>query len=105
MPDTYYFLWDNGRPVAWFKLRHYLTEVLAKGGGHIGYGVRRSERGKGYATKGLAMLLKLARGVVLEDEFYLSCDKQNQASLKVMLANGAYIHHEDEHEYYTRIRK
>lgn len=105
VPDTYYFLWDNGKPVAWFKFRHYLTEALANGGGHIGYGVCRSERGKGYATQGLSMLLEIARKVIPEDEIYLACKKNNIASLKVMLANGAYIHHEDDEEYYTRIQK
>lgn len=105
VPDTYYFLWDDGRPVAWFKLRHCLNDALKNGGGHIGYAVRRSERGKGYAAKGLAMLLDIARSIVPEDEFYLACKKSNTASLKVMLKNGAYIHHEDAEEYFTRIKR
>lgn len=40
-----------------------------------------------------------------EDEIYLSVHKENIASLKAQLKNGAYIHHEDEKEYYTRIKK
>lgn len=103
--DTYYFLWDDGRPVAWFKLRHWLTETLKNGGGHIGYGVRISERGKGYAVKGLAMVVSIARVIIPEDEIYMACNKDNAASLKVMLSNGAYIHHEDDKEYFTRIPK
>lgn len=105
VPDTYYFLWDQGRPVAWFKLRHYLNDGLKQGGGHIGYAVRRSERGKGYASLGLAMLLEIARGVIPEDEFYLACRKDNPASLHVMMKCGAVIHHETEDEYFTRIKK
>ena len=104
VPDTYYFLWDDGRIVGWFKLRHYVNEVLKNGGGHIGYGICRSERGKGYAKQGLALMIGIARGIVPEDELYLSCRKDNPASLRVMLANGAYIHHEDAEEYYTRIK-
>ena len=38
------------------------------------------------------------------DEAYLSVDKDNPGSLKAQLNNGAYIHHEDETEYYTRIK-
>ena len=30
--------------------------------------------------------------------------KHNLASLKTMLKNNAYIHHEDEDHYYTRIK-
>lgn len=104
VPDTYFFLWDDDRAVALFKLRHCLNDFLREGGGHIGYAVRRSCRGKGYGTKGLALAVEKARGIIPEDEVYLSVDKDNPASLKVMLNNGAYIHHEDEREYYTRIR-
>ena len=38
-----------------------------------------------------------------EDELYLSVNKSNPASLRVQLHNGAYIHHEDDEHYYTRI--
>ena len=65
--------------------------------------VREDERGKGYATCGLALAVEEARSIIPEDEVYLSCNRNNPASLRVMLKNGAYIHHEDDEEYYTRI--
>ncbi len=40
-----------------------------------------------------------------EDEIYMSVHKDNPASLKVQLKNGAYIHHENDKEYYTRIKR
>ena len=40
-----------------------------------------------------------------EDEIYLRVNKNNPASLKVMLHNGGYIEHEDEQKYYVRINK
>ena len=104
VPDTYYFLWDGDRPVAIFKLRHYLNDALREGAGHIGYGVRRACRGRGYATRGLALAIEKAREIVPEDEIYFSVSKNNPASLRVQLKNGAHIHHEDEQEYYTRIK-
>ena len=104
VPDTYYFLWDDQAPVALFKLRHYLNDALREGAGHIGYGVRRACRGRGYATRGLALALEKARKIVPEDEIYFSVSKNNPASLRVQLKNGARIHHEDEQEYYTRIK-
>lgn len=42
---------------------------------------------------------------VPEEEIYLRVNKDNPASLKVMLKNGGKIHHEDETKYYVRIRK
>lgn len=104
VPQTFYLLWDNERAVGLFKLRHYLNEALRNGGGHIGYGIRRGYRGQGYGTRGLAMMIEKARNVIPEDEIYMSVNKDNPASLKVMLNNGATIHHEDELEYYTRIK-
>lgn len=104
VPDTHYFLWDEDTAVALFKVRHYLNDALREGSGHIGYGVRRSCRGKGYATRGLALAIEKAREVIPEREIYMSVSRQNPASLRVQLKNGAFIHHEDEKEYYTRIK-
>ena len=77
--------------------------VVGDGEGHIGYGIRRSCRGRGLGKAGLRLMLDIAAPLLDEDEAYLSLNKTNPASLHVMLANGAYIHHEDEEKYYTRI--
>lgn len=102
---TKYFLWDDDVIVGLFRLRHELNETLREGAGHIGFGIRKEYRGKGYATEGLKMTIEKAWEIIKEDEIYMSVDKTNPASLKVMLKNGAYIHHEDETEYYTRIKR
>lgn len=104
VPQTIYFLWDNDEIVGMFKLRHYLNESLKNGAGHIGYGIRKSKQGMGYATIGLKLLIELAKKIIKEDEVYLSVHKDNPASLKVQQKNGAYIDHEDDREYYTRIK-
>lgn len=104
VPDTHYFLWDEGTAVALFKVRHYLNDALREGSGHMGYGVRRTCRGRGYATRGLALAIQKAREMVPENELYLSVDKENLASLRAQLKNGAYIHHQDGEKYYTRIK-
>ena len=49
-------------------------------------------------------MISIAKDIIEEDEIYLSVRKSNGASLKVQLKNGAYIHHEDDKEYYTRIK-
>lgn len=104
VPATVFILEDDeGRYVGIFNLRHYLNEALANGAGHIGYGMSFSYRNRGYATKGLELVLQEAksRGIT---EVYLSVNKNNLPSLKVQQHNGAIIHHEDENKYYTRIK-
>ena len=103
VPETWFFLWDDEQMVGLFRIRHYLTEALAQGAGHVGYGIHPDYRGKGYATRGLALAVTEAAKLIREDEIYLSCHKDNPASLRVQLKNHAVIDHEDDAEYYTRI--
>ena len=51
----------------------------------------------------LRLTIEKAKEIIPENEIYLSVHKDNPASLKVQEKNGAYIHHEDDKEYYTRI--
>lgn len=102
VPDTTYVLVDEGVYVGVFNLRHYLNDALREGAGHIGYCMSKEYRGKGYATKGLALTLAKARQMGIH-EVYMSVNKNNPASLRVQIKNGAYIHHENEEEYFTRI--
>ena len=105
VPGTEFFLWDDDVIVGLFRIRHYLTEGLANGAGHIGYGIAKAYRGRGYASEGLKLTIERARSIIPEDEIYMSVNKNNPASLKVQLKNGAYIHHEDDLKYYTRIKR
>lgn len=105
VPDTHYFLWGDDEPVGIFNLRHQLNDALRKGAGHIGYGIAKEYRGRGYATEGLRLLLEEARKLPIDtDEAYMSVLKNNPASLKVMLKNGGYIAGEDEEHYLVRIK-
>ena len=105
VPCTEYLLWDDNRIVGLFRMRHVLNDFLRQYHGHIGYMVRKSERGKGYGSRGLALLLDMWRNRISEDAFYLSVHRDNPASLQVQKKCGAYIHHMDEECYYTRIPK
>lgn len=102
VPDTTYVLVDNGKYVGVFNLRHYLNDFLREGPGHIGYCISKKYRGMGYATAGLKLTLDMAKAMGI-DEAYLSVHKDNPASLKVQQNNGAYIHHENDKEFFTRI--
>ena len=78
---------------------------MRTGGGHIGYFIKKEFRKQGYGKEGLRLTLQIAKTIILEDEIYLRVNKDNPASLKVMLNNGGYIKYEDEFTYYVRIKK
>lgn len=105
VPETFFFLWNDSEIVGEFRIRHHLCESLRFGGGHIGYFIKKECRGKGYATEGLRLTLEIARGIIPEDEIYLSVNKNNPASLRVMQKNGGYIVGENEERYFVRIKK
>ena len=105
VPSTEYFLWNDDIIVGLFRIRHKLNDFLRNGGGHIGYGIKKEYRGKGYASKGLSLIIEKAWSIIEEDEIYMSVRKDNIASLIVQKKNGAYIHHEDETHFYTRIKR
>ncbi len=105
VPETFLFLWKDDEIVGQFRIRHYLTEALRGGAGHIGYCIKKEFRGLGFAKEGLRMALEIARSIIPEEEVFLRVNKENAASLKVMLHNGGYIEREDEYKYYVRIKK
>ena len=105
VPESYYYLWDGDRLVGEFRIRHHLTDALRKGAGHIGYSIRKDMRGKGYGPEGLRLTVEIAREIIPEDEIYLRVQKENVASRKVMLNNGARLAGEDEGHFFLRIPK
>ena len=105
VPDTVYFLWNEGEIVGQFRLRHYLNDSLRRGAGHIGYYIAPDYRGKNLASEGLRLLLEKAADIVPEKEFYLRLRKGNLASLRVMEKNGGHVVEEDPMHVYVRIPK
>jgi predicted acetyltransferase len=87
VPDTTYWLIDNGKFIGRVSFRHTLTESLRKVGGHIGYDIRPSKRNKGYGKKMLALALQKARQLGLH-KVLITCDETNIASKKIIEANG-----------------
>lgn len=83
--STTYWLYDdeNNTLVGASNLRHYLTEDGLKLWGHIGYGIRPSERKKGYATRLLKMTMVEAKEKNI-DKVLLGAYKGNIGSWKVM---------------------
>jgi len=106
VPDTYFFLFDGQDMVGLFKLRHHLNDSLRSGAGHIGYAIHPNYRHLGYGTEGLKLAIEKLKPLmpIDEKEVYLSCNRDNLNSLQVQLNNRAYIHHQDEKHFYTRIK-
>lgn len=87
---TFWCLRDDGRMVGVIKVRHRLTPALEACGGHIGYFVRPSERGKGYATRILALALEHVQALGLS-RVLLTCHTANRASARVIEKNGGVL--------------
>jgi predicted acetyltransferase len=91
--STFWLVRDHQRILGCCRLRHQLNAYLAQEGGHIGYDVRPSERGKGYATHMLRLTLERARRIGLT-RVLLTADTANVASWRVIEKNGGVIESE-----------
>ena len=95
VPDTTLFCLDVDRNifVRAVNIRHYLTAALLHTGGHIGDGIRPSERRKGYATAMLALALQECKKLGIE-RVLMTCDKTNIGSAKAIVKNGGILENE-----------
>lgn len=95
VPDSVFFLLDEERDrlLGAVNIRHYLNEGLLRNGGHIGDGVRPSERRKGYATAMIRLALDECRKLGL-DRVLIVCDKDNIGSAKSIVNNGGVLENE-----------
>lgn len=82
-------VYTNVRKVTRYAIKkdHINHPILGTWGGHCGYSVRPSERGKGYAIEMLRLNVKNAkkRG---SEKMLVTCDSDNTASEKTILANS-----------------
>lgn len=92
--STFWLVRDDRKVLGAINIRHYLNDRLRFDGGHIGYGVRPSERGKGCATEMLRQALVVVHEMGIKKAL-LTCAKANIASARVMIANGGVLDSED----------
>lgn len=92
--DTF-FLVDgkNAYILGAINIRYELNDYLFNFGGHIGYGIRPSERRKGYASQmlELALIICGAKGM---EKVLITCDRDNIGSAKTIINNGAILENE-----------
>lgn len=86
-PQTTFGIFDNGKLIGGFNLRHVIKGQLINHGGNIGYLIRPSERRKGYGTKLLSLALEKAKNMHL-NKVLVMCIKENIGSEKVIINNG-----------------
>ena len=77
----------DGQALGFLNLRLRLSDYLREKGGHIGYSIRPSERGKGYAKESLRQGLEVAKGKNIKQAL-VTCSTENPTSRAVILANG-----------------
>jgi predicted acetyltransferase len=92
-PVMHYWLVRGQEIIGTARLRPRLNAVLLRGGGQIGYDIRPSQRGKGYATRLLGMVLERARAAGLSRAL-VTCEKGNTASARVIVKNGGMLENE-----------
>lgn len=95
VPDSVFFLLDVDRNILLgaINIRHYLNDYLLKYGGHIGDGIRPSERRKGYATEMIRLSLIECRKLGIK-KVLMVCDKSNIGSAKSIIKNGGILENE-----------
>ena len=95
VPSSTFFLLDTerNRLLGAVNIRHYLNEFLLQEGGHIGDGIRPSERRKGYATEMIRLALDECRKLGI-DRVLMTCDKDNIGSAKSIIKNGGVLENE-----------
>jgi predicted acetyltransferase len=87
---TYRWIVEGERVLGGIALRHELNERLMREGGHIGYGIRPSERRRGLASWALMQMLGTARGLGIE-RLLVVCAVDNTASARTIKHCGGVL--------------
>ena len=79
---------QDNKVVGIIDLRHHINHpILGTWGGHCGYSVRPTERGKGYAAEMLRLNIQNAKTLGIP-KMLVTCNSVNIASEKTIVANG-----------------
>lgn len=88
--STFWLIKNGIQLIGVVNIRHELDEYLRSIGGHIGFGIRPSERRKGYATELLRLALIESNRLGLQ-KVLVTCDNDNVGSAKTIINNGGVL--------------
>lgn len=86
----YWWIAEEQTYLGCITLRHALNDFLLRAGGHVGYAVRPTARGRGLAAWALRMIFPHARGVGI-DRLLVTCDDTNAASARTIENVGGVL--------------
>lgn len=92
--STYWLVSNNNRVVGAVNIRHRLNDYLLRIDGHIGGGIRPSDRGKGYGAKMLSLALEVTKTMGIK-RVLVTCNKSNIISEKTIIKNGGVFESEE----------
>jgi predicted acetyltransferase len=87
---TYWWITEGEEYLGAITLRHTLNDFLLDAGGHIGYSVRPSARGRGLAAWAVGEVLGRARSLGL-GRVLITCADDNLASARTIERNGGVL--------------
>jgi predicted acetyltransferase len=91
VPATNWWIIHDTRYLGAIQLRHSLNDFLADLGGHVGYGVRPSERRKGVVSLALRQVLTYAAEEIGLNEVLITCDEMNTGSRRAIESAGGRL--------------
>jgi len=92
VPETILWWVEGDEFLGSISVRHRLNAALEAWGGHIGYTVRPSARGRGHASAMLAAMLDhCRRELPALDRAMLTANTNNPASIRVIEKNGGVL--------------
>lgn len=104
VPATQYFGIVDNEIVGAIQIRHELNDYLLNYGGHIGYGVRPSQRRKGYASDMLRLVLEECKKLNI-NKVLITCRKENIGSASTIKKFGGILENEVLNEKQNEIRQ
>jgi len=101
---TYFYVHEqDDEIVGMINIRLALVgDFMREQGGHFGYSVRPTQRGKGYATRMLCEALAFCNAIGMND-FVLTCNKSNPASAGVIKNCGGVLEAEFYSEFFKEV--
>ena len=103
VPQSTYWLYLDGDPIGYGKIRHFLTDQLKESGGHMGIAIHPQMRGRGYGTFFIAGLIDESRKLGIK-ELLFTIKNQNVASIQAVIANGGIVEKITDERHYLSIK-